>query len=378
VHNYRPFKVILIETHPKGQKGSMSRYGDMIHDALKLTDFKNGISAGRINLSIPYKTMRRFPNIYHSWIHHLSVYVNAAVRLPNAKADFFHITDGSHAYVTSFLSPHKTIATAHDVIPFLQLHEHFGQRSTSFLSHWLVQKSVCALRNIGLLFAVSNNTLRDLAKYADINLNKVKTVYHSIPASLLDFSLLNRPLNWVERRKSKKPFILHVGNDGFYKNRIGLFKIFSIVRASIDIQLKLVGPQPKRNENIIINDLGIRKYLEFITDIEDDHLFTLYQHACLFLYPSIYEGFGWPPLEAMALGCPVVCSNTASLPEVVGDAALTCHPNNEYEMATKCLSLLNDAAAANDLIERGYKQSEKFTPKEMAHRIVEGYQQVLF
>ena len=128
---------------------------------------------------------------------------------------------------------------------------------------------------------------------------------------------------------------------------------------------------------MLIDELDIGKYLKLINNVDDDKLFNLYQHACILLYPSKYEGFGWPPLEAMALGCPVVCSNAASLPEVVGNAALTCNPNNEYEMANKCLSLLNDALIANELIEKGYKQAEKFSLSEMVRRTIEGYKQVL-
>ena len=124
-------------------------------------------------------------------------------------------------------------------------------------------------------------------------------------------------------------------------------------------------------------NLGIVKYLKFINNVSDNKLFNLYQHACFLLYPSIYEGFGWPPLEAMALGCPVVCSNAASLPEVVGNAALTCNPNNEYELANKCLSLLNDAPITYELIEKGYKQAKKFSLSKMVDRTIEGYKQIL-
>ena len=233
----------------------MSRYADMIYEAVQCSNYKNGISIQRVNLASPHNIIKRFPHISRSWFHHFTIFINSAVHLPKIQADLFHVVDGSHAYVAFFLNPRKTIATAHDIIPFLQLYGHFGKNSTQFPSRWLVQKSVCALRKIRLILSVSDNTVRDLVKYADIEKNRTKTVFHPVPDSLLNYSLSNRAPDWSERRHSREPYILHVGNNAFYKNRTGLLRIFSIVRTSYDINLKLVGPQPNRNEKMLIDEL---------------------------------------------------------------------------------------------------------------------------
>jgi len=117
--------------------------------------------------------------------------------------------------------------------------------------------------------------------------------------------------------------------------------------------------------------------VSFIVEPDDAELFDLYGKACLFLFPSLYEGFGWPPLEAMAFGCPVVCSNAASLPEVVDDAALTCGPEDEKKMAENCLTVLQDASIANRLIERGYSRVKMFSLEQMGRQVMEVYGKVL-
>jgi glycosyltransferase involved in cell wall biosynthesis len=97
----------------------------------------------------------------------------------------------------------------------------------------------------------------------------------------------------------------------------------------------------------------------------------------VFLFPSIYEGFGWPPLEAMACGCPVVCSSSASLPEVVGDAALTAAVDDEAGLARLCGMVLSDRVLAESLIARGKQRASEFTLERMGKQLVDVYRRVL-
>ena len=157
----------------------MSRYADMIYEAVQCSNYKNGISIQRVNLASPQNIIKRFPHISRSWFHHFTIFINSAVHLPKTQADLFHIVDGSHAYVAYFLNSAKTIVTAHDIIPFLQANGYFDKNSTHFPSRWLVQISIVALRRIKLIFSVSNNTMCDLVKYADIEKNRTKTVFQS-------------------------------------------------------------------------------------------------------------------------------------------------------------------------------------------------------
>ncbi len=115
------------------------------------------------------------------------------------------------------------------------------------------------------------------------------------------------------------------------------------------------------------------KYLGFV---QDNRLFELYQRASLFVFPSFYEGFGLPPLEAMALGCPVVASNTSSLPEVVGDAALTFDPNNSEELAVLMLKVLNDKNLSAEFIRRGIERAKLFSWENSAKQLKDIFEEV--
>jgi glycosyltransferase involved in cell wall biosynthesis len=112
-----------------------------------------------------------------------------------------------------------------------------------------------------------------------------------------------------------------------------------------------------------------------VVNPKDGDLAKLYREASVLLFPSLYEGFGWPPLEAMRYGCPVVCSNVASLPEVVDDAALLCNPEDTGECASALLRVLSDDALAKQLVERGYRNLPRFSSREFAlglSRLYEG------
>jgi glycosyltransferase involved in cell wall biosynthesis len=120
---------------------------------------------------------------------------------------------------------------------------------------------------------------------------------------------------------------------------------------------------------------GLESRVEIVVDPEDGDLAKLYREASVLLFPSLYEGFGWPPLEAMRYGCPVVCSNVASLPEVVDDAALLCNPADTDECAAALLRVLNDEMLAKQLVERGYRNLSRFGSREFAlglSRLYEG------
>ena len=370
-------QIALIETSPSEQKGSMRRYTELLIQALLQTNNHEKIKISRINLALPYSLLFRVPFSFRSWFHHFWIILNASTKLPKIHADIFHIMDGSQAYISDWIKQPLSIATAHDIIPFLQLLGHLDNSHLGKSSGWVIKKSIKGLQQVHHIIAVSNNTAKDLNLFANINSKTVSIIPHATPQGILSKVNSAQTISWSERRKSKHAFILHVGNNAFYKNRERLLRIFAKVRSFCEIELKLVGSPLSPKEKQIIRELEIANFVSFIDNPDDDTLFDLYRKASLFLFPSLYEGFGWPPLEAMALGCPVVCSNAASLPEVVGDAALTCSPDDEKMMAENCLAVLNDASLANDLIERGSNRVKLFSPERMGRQVMGVYKKVL-
>lgn len=123
----------------------------------------------------------------------------------------------------------------------------------------------------------------------------------------------------------------------------------------------------------MIEARGLQDAVSVMSHVSAAELPALYRHAAMLLFPSRYEGFGWPPLEAMQENCPVVCSTAASLPEVVGDAALTAAFDNEDTLAAHCVELLRNAALADDLRARGRQHAKQFSLQKMANAMAEVY-----
>jgi glycosyltransferase involved in cell wall biosynthesis len=171
--------------------------------------------------------------------------------------------------------------------------------------------------------------------------------------------------------------VLHIGNDGFYKNRAGVVRVFAAVRKIHVAKLVLAGAPPEQALVELIASLSLRDDVKFVTDPDDATLLQLYRSASVFLFPSLYEGFGWPPLEAMACGCPVVCSTAGSLPEVVGDAALTAAAADEVGLAQHCISLLEDPELARAMAEKGRAWVGSFTLERMRSDLLAAYERAL-
>jgi len=224
-------------------------------------------------------------------------------------------------------------------------------------------------RAIGLadvIIAISENTKKDLIQMYDVPESKIKVVYL---ASSLQSS---NPMTSEELKKRygfKRPYILYVGDRRAYKNFKILLESY-IEYFSDDFDLVCFGggklkTSELKNTNTIIQLNG-----------PDDLLASLYKHAFCFVYPSFYEGFGIPPLEAMSMGCPVIASNASSIPEVVGDAAIKFDPHSKDELVNAIKSLY-DESKRKDLIQRGFEQEKKFTWDKMATTTLEIYKSIL-
>lgn len=169
------------------------------------------------------------------------------------------------------------------------------------------------------------------------------------------------------------PYILFVGNIEPRKNLERLIRAFDLFRNETGMPHKLVlaGGRGWRNENIyrVAENITHSGDVIFTGYIAEQEKTELYRNASLFVYPSLYEGFGLPPLEAMQNGCPVVCSNAASLPEVVGDSALMADPYDENALAEAIAGALSEDELCSLLISNGYKRAQSFSWKESSWKL---------
>lgn len=263
----------------------------------------------------------------------------------------------------------KVIMTVHDLVAFLFPATH--SMKATLIERLTLKK---ALKKARKLFVVSRNTQKDLLqrfKYPEQDI-------HETPCAPSDFYrgtvALEELQAFKEKMKLPDNFILAVGTLEPRKNFAALIKSFvTFQKRHPDYKLVIVGKKGWKFEQIekSLEQYQMKNEVIFPGYIKGEDLHKMYKLAKVFVFPSLYEGFGIPPLEAMASGCPVVSSNVASLPEVVGDAGLLIDPKNSYKMAEAVADLIDNDAVRSTMIERGLKQAEKFTWEKSARGALE-------
>lgn len=341
-------RITWIRTSPPLPPGSMTACASLIEAAMA-----NGAPAGMRFQACDFfdpagGSMRR----HHLWrIRHARAFFKAH------PSEGYHLLDGSMAgFLPRALWP-KTVVTVHDLIPCLQMQGRLPGRP-GWAGRWMVSRAVEALRQVAGLAADSNHTAKDLAGVTG------RTDIAVIPVPV---RLLPEP---DSRLALPARYLFHVGNNACYKNRSGVLDVFERLQDLEDVHLVLAGPAPAATLRC---KAGRMRRVHFLTDVSDAGLAALYRNAAVFLFPSLYEGFGMPVLEAMAAGCPVVCSAAASLPEVVGGAALMAPPDDVEQLARHCRSLLTDASIRDRQVDRGVRQCALFTMKRLENELRQWY-----
>jgi len=282
-----------------------------------------------------------------------------------------------HFNFTSLSAKTKKIITVHD-LSFLRYPEFFSFRKNFWHRALNVKKT---LRNADLIIAVSENTKNDIIELCKIDPAKVVVIYSGN-------NLVNREIKdeeaspFLEKNKISSSFILYLGNIEPRKNIVNLIIAFNKLKESgaefSDLKLVLAGAKAWKCKQVIKE---WRKSLYqsdiiFLGYINKSEKEILYSRASVFAYPSYYEGFGFPPLEAMAYGLPVVCSNVSSLPEVVGNAALTFNPYKAEEIKDALEVVLKDEAVRDNLIKQGREQEKFFTWEKTAKAYLEAFKKL--
>lgn len=269
--------------------------------------------------------------------------------------DLWHILDGSRAYMTSVLPKGSTIVTAHDIIPWLQgLGRFEGQESVGNGSRTLWRKNARALQRANRVVCVSAATARDLDVHFQVPSERCAVVHHPLRPSLHALAG-TRGGNGLLRRD--EGIVLHVGNNAFYKNRKGVIELFAAMDAGVARQLVMLGPPPSGELLEVVRALALESRVTWVDDPADAALADCYRRASLLLFPSLYEGYGWPVLEALSFGLPVVASDRGSLPEVAG-AAESCLPlEDTCAIVRRCMDILRDPPGAARDVESQQQQA---------------------
>ena len=238
------------------------------------------------------------------------------------RLDLFHAPH----YVLPALTPSRTVVTIHDCI-HLMFPEYLRHR----LGYAFARASLyTAAHKSDRIFTVSEQSKRDILKFFNVPPDKIVVTPNAIDDRFSVPPSEEHVVNTRERYQLSHSYLLYVGNIKPHKNLERLIEAFHLVRQQgrSELELIIIGDEISKLQSLrrAVHKYDIHRYVRFLGYVPDKTLAVLYRLASVFVFPSLYEGFGLPPLEAMASGTPVVTSNVSSLPEVVGDAAVLVDP----------------------------------------------------
>lgn len=273
---------------------------------------------------------------------------------------------------------YPTVVTIHDLIP-LHFPKEFPRGVKGDLK-WQIQKQ--SLKSVKVIITDSECSKRDIIKFTKISPQKIHVVYLAPLFSEINISE-NEIRNFKQKYSLPDKFLLYIGDINYHKNIPNLYRALGLLKEKIKIVL--VGnsflnnslPEKKQLDKLA-TDLKIENKLLKLGALTDKEIKILYLLVSAYIQPSLYEGFGLPVVEAMSSGCPVVCSDRGSLPEVAGDAVIYINPDNPQSIAfgiEKILCL--DEKSRQDIIEKGKTQSSKFSWTKTVQQTVEIYKKYI-
>lgn len=263
-----------------------------------------------------------------------------------------------------FYIPHKTIAVIHD-LRFL----------TDFWDRGAIKKRLLlflakrAIKKSAKIVSISKITYNQITK--NIKTKKDIRVIHEFIDDKFHKTTKNKPL-------INEKYILYIGNRRPHKNIENLIRAFNNIKNQIDHKLILAGEKDNSNNfKYLIKNLYLEKRVHEINTPKDDIVINLYQHADLFVFPSLFEGFGLPPLEAIACGCPSITSNIDILKEILGEEIACMNPYCIDDMAEKILKSLKNEKYRNKLLNSGKEKIKLYDKKIILNKYIECFTEVL-
>lgn len=287
--------------------------------------------------------------------------------------------------------PKPYVVTIHDMSSIL--YEKHSGLAMSFRRYRFERGLLRAAR----IIAVSGATRRDLEHFLGIPHERISVVYNAPDPAFFRHNHLAdaraagpqtqhlERLRILERYQIGYPFLLYAGAIKAHKNVPRLVEAFALVREQLDhdplfqeLRLIIIGDEVSRNPAVrrAVMQSRVENYIRFLGFVPFDTLRAFYECATVFVFPSLYEGFGLPPLEAMASGTPVVTSSVSSLPEVVGDAAVLVDPEHVFDIARGIKEVLLNENLRHDLVRRGREQASRFSWERTARQVLEIYREV--
>ena len=305
-------------------------------------------------------------------VHHRLEQAALTVEFYRFPLDLLHSTD----FIPPLHAPCKTVITVHDLA---FLHYPYFLTTTSATYYGQIDKAVVRANHI---IVPSEHTKQDLIGQIGVSAEKISVIYEAANPSFAPLPLAPTRAAITAKYGLPATYVFFVGTIEPRKNVTGLLQAFHHLRTHYDLpEVGLAiagGPGWLYDETMeTVKSLGLEGVAHFLGRVPDEDLQQLYVGARCHIHPAFYEGFGLPPLEAMACGTPTIVSNVSSLPEVVGDAALLVNPRDSEEIAVALHRLLTNDVLHAELREKGMQRARTFSWERAAQRTLEVYRHVV-
>ncbi|HME98863.1 MAG TPA: glycosyltransferase family 1 protein [Terriglobia bacterium] len=304
------------------------------------------------------------------WKHHITI--PFALRRQNV--DIVHVPH----HEAPFFNPSKLVVTMHDCVHLLFPHED-SSKFQNYRSYLQTKRVVESAKHV---LAVSKSTKEDLIHIFELPESKISVVHNALDERFAFAYNPEERKHVLERYQLKDPFVLYSGKIRPHKNLHRLIEAFAVLKSELidddkykNLKLIIIGDELSKHQYLRLTVIrsGAQQDVRFFGFVPYPILRVFYQSAALFAFPSLYEGFGLPPLEAMANRTPVIASNTSSLPEVLDDAAVLVNPENVFDIARGMKLILYDEVLRQKLIQKGIEQVSKFSWKLAAQKVLQIY-----
>jgi glycosyltransferase involved in cell wall biosynthesis len=302
-------------------------------------------------------------------------YIQWPDSLSTQRADVFHIVDQGLAWYARFLPVGKYLITVHDLIAYLTDCGDLHLANAPARRRVLIRECGRQIRRMDHVISPSQYTADCVMRNLDIPARRITVIPNYADPEF-------HPLSSAERARARLRWfgdaeyaIIHVGIATSYKNRIGALKAFSLLHSDLPgARMFLVHGPANSEERRFLNESGIQTAVKFMPPLDLPHLREFYGAADVLVFPSVVEGFGWPVLDAMCCGCPVVTTRAGSLPEVAGDSALIVNnPHDHPALARALHTIVTETRMAEQLRTSGFERAKYFAPARSLSLISEVY-----
>lgn len=369
-------KILLIGNYQPDAIQSMDRFADLLE--VYLTKFGHQVRVIRPRLyfgrlDLPSQLLKK-------WLGYIDKLIIFPSQLRQALswADIVHICDPGNAVYIKYLENIPHIVTCHDLLAIRSGLGEFPEYKTRWTGRQLQKMIMKGLNQAQKVVCVSQQTKSDLLRLSSLSECAVSLIPMGLnyPYSSMATTEAKHHLEFLEIPKDCQ-FFLHVGGNFWYKNRLGVLKIFyefTLKLQQSDFYLVMVGKPMAAEMRQFINVHNMSEKVIELVNVENESLRALYSSATALLFPSSYEGFGWPIIEAQACGCPVFTSNRPPMNEVGGEAAIYIEPDDPEKATEKIIYYL---PRLEEFKLQGFVNSQKFTAEGMIKKYIEIYRQVI-